>query len=240
MLWRRGLKRTLVRTVIGLVIGFSALLLLTTRPGDRSIYPPATDGIEVLVLDNGFHSDLVIATPHLIEAARLAAAPRASQALARFAHYDHVMLGWGDLEFYANPTEFSWRWAGVAARAAFGANGPTAVHIAALRGDPRVRFPHDRMVRLHVSEEGLVRLVGRLETSISKSAPLRPGVYGDASAFFPSATQFHIFRVCNHWSADLLDAAGVPTQALLAGLPDAFIADLIWRGGGEIVSAPGA
>jgi len=35
--------------------------------------------------------------------------------------------------------------------------------------------------------------------------------------------------VCNHWVADLLDAAGVPTAPILATLPSGLLLDLKWR-----------
>jgi hypothetical protein len=36
-------------------------------------------------------------------------------------------------------------------------------------------------------------------------------------------------RLCNHWLADLLDAAGVPTAPVVATLPPGLLADLRWR-----------
>ena len=51
------------------------------------------------------------------------------------------------------------------------------------------------------------------------------------SLFFRANGTFHLFRVCNHWIADLLDAAGVPTAPLLATLPSGLLLDLKWRSG---------
>jgi hypothetical protein len=47
-----------------------------------------------------------------------------------------------------------------------------------------------------------------------------------------------MFNVCNHWIANLLDAAGVPTAPVLATLPFGLLLDLEWRSG--LVRLPGA
>ena len=59
---------------------------------------------------------------------------------------------------------------------------------------------------------------------------LGPGLYGP-SLFYKAKGHFNLFRVCNHWIADLLDAAGVPTTPSLALLPAGLLADLTWRSG---------
>ena len=59
---------------------------------------------------------------------------------------------------------------------------------------------------------------------------LGPGLYGP-SLFFRANGTFHIFNVCNHWLAGLLDAAGVPTAPVLATLPFGLLLDLEWRSG---------
>jgi hypothetical protein len=57
-----------------------------------------------------------------------------------------------------------------------------------------------------------------------------PGLYGP-SRFYRARGTFNIFHVCNHWLADLLDAAGVPTAPVLATLPSGLFLDLQWRAG---------
>ncbi len=234
---RRALRRA--AAVVGaMVAGVAALLLLTMRFADARLYPAAGPSVIVFVADNGFHSDLVIPVRDLAAAADTLDAPRVRGVLARFKGLDFVMLGWGDLQFYTGPATVDLHQAGVGVLAALGLNGAGAVHVAGFTGDPRLRLATRRMVRLRLSRQGVSRLVMRLEATISDSTPLRAGVYGDASAFFPSGRRFHLFNLCNHWTAELLDAAGVATHALLAGAPDALIGDLVWRAGGEVIALP--
>ena len=63
------------------------------------------------------------------------------------------------------------------------------------------------------------------------------GLYG-ASLFYPANGHFSIFKVCNHWIADLLGAAGLPVAPVLATLPSGLILDLRWRAGIAPTSSP--
>ena len=49
--------------------------------------------------------------------------------------------------------------------------------------------------------------------------------------FYRAVGTFNLFRVCNHWIADLLDAAGVPTAPVLATWPQGLLWDLTTRAG---------
>jgi len=57
---------------------------------------------------------------------------------------------------------------------------------------------------------------------------LGPGLYGP-SLFYRAIGDFHFLHVCNHWVADVLDAAGVPTSPVLAILPQGLFLDLSMR-----------
>jgi hypothetical protein len=115
------------------------------------------------------------------------------------------------------------------------------VHVVGLAQHPRVSFPHSEIVRLQLGEAGFARLLGKLDATFAPGeggaiADARgAGLYG-ASLFYRAAGAFHLFNLCNHWIADLLDAAGVPTARLLATLPSGLLTDLAWRAGAEQVA----
>jgi len=101
--------------------------------------------------------------------------------------------------------------------------------------DPRAAFPNSDLVRLDLGEAGFARLANKLDTSFVRGegglpVDLGPGLYG-TSLFFRANGAFHLFNVCNHWIANLLDAAGVPTAPVLATLPFGLLLDLEWRSG---------
>jgi hypothetical protein len=116
------------------------------------------------------------------------------------------------------------------------------LHVVGVNADPRASFGHSDLVRLELSAAGFARLADKLDASFARApGGLRPielgrGLYG-TSLFFRANGTFHIFNVCNHWVADLLDAAGVPTAPVIATLPDGLLLDLAWRSGRERMPA---
>ncbi|MBF9234096.1 DUF2459 domain-containing protein [Microvirga alba] len=79
-----------------LLFGFLAAIILTARPGDPALFPAGEDGIDVLLVGNGYHAGLAIPL-----------APLAAVA-TRFRQFDWIEVGWGDADFYrATPTAAS-------------------------------------------------------------------------------------------------------------------------------------
>src|SRR5262249_35978966 len=132
----------------------------------------------------------------------------------------------------------------LALRALLRPGNPSVLHVVGISGDPRAVFVHSEVVRLELSAAGFDRLADKLDASIAREAngappePLGPGLYG-TSLFFRANGAFHLFNVCNHWVADLLDAAGVPTAPVLATLPPGLLLDLEWRAGLAPLPKPG-
>jgi len=95
-------------------------------------------------------------------------------------------------------------------------------------------FPLSDLVRIDLGAEGFERLAEMLDVTFARGPDglrpeeVGPGLYG-ASLFFRANGAFHLFSVCNHWIARLLDAAGVPTAPVLATLPFGLLLDLEWR-----------
>jgi hypothetical protein len=115
----------------------------------------------------------------------------------------------------------------------FAPGNPSVLHVVGLADHPRAFFPHADMVRLELSESGLEHLLARLEVTFAPEAwreDLGRGLYGP-SLFYRAVGAFHIFNDCNHWVADLLDAAGVPTAPVPATVPAGLLFDLTWRAG---------
>jgi hypothetical protein len=98
------------------------------------------------------------------------------------------------------------------------------------------------MAVLSVSEAGFDRLAAMLDRTFARTGrdggieELGAGLYGP-SLFYRAVGTFSILRVCNHWIADLLDAAGVPTAPVLATLPQGLLWDLSWRAGAQRLPA---
>lgn len=195
----------------------SALAVLTwTRPGAPS--SPTTDApVTVQVLDNGFHTDLV--APRRALEAR--GGPLA-QAVRSLAPGEWVVIGWGDATFYVDQSPISDRLPD-GARAFFRPGNPSVVMLDPEPRDPGRRYPPTGRVALRLKPEAFDRLAARIEAAfdLSSGAPriaaVRPG---DDARFFAGRESFSILHLCNHWTADVLNAGGVtirPARSVFSG-----------------------
>ena len=225
---------------LGLAIAaalLAASALATARRGDRTLWPPApgTLPIEILVVSHGYHAGIILPRAALAEAASRQGLAALGTLAARFAGFDRLEFGWGDEGFYREvPTAQSLTVA-LALRALFRPGNPSVLHVVGVGADPRAAFPNSDLVRLDLGEAGFGRLADKLDASFARGegglpVDLGPGLYG-TSLFFRANGAFHLFNVCNHWLAGLLDAAGVPTAPVPATLPYGLLLDLEWRSG---------
>lgn len=229
-----------------LLVGLAALIVLTLlltvvfpRNGDRKLWPPKSGDVltEIYVVSHGYHAGVVIDRAALARAASEQGHRSLIAISQRFASYRWLEIGWGDQGFYTSVPDTASITAGLALRALFMPRNPSVLHVVGLTGDPRAVFPNSDMVRVELSDAGLARMLDRLEVSFVRNKDnalddLGPGLYG-ASRFFRGAEHFNIFRVCNHWVARLLSAAGVPVSQVSATLPLGLLLDLRWRSGLE-------
>jgi uncharacterized protein (TIGR02117 family) len=234
---------------IGLCFVIFAIVLieavaLTKRPGDPKLYPPpaGAPGVEVFVVSHGYHAGIVVPRARTADVARANLDRNLHAVATRFAAYSWLEVGWGDEGFYTSVPTMDSLTIPMALRALFRPGNPSVVHVVGLAEHPRTIFPTSDIVRLQLSEAGFARLMDRLDATFAAGEddgtvdPLGPGLYGP-SLFYRAVGTFHLFNVCNHWIANVLDAAGVPTAPLLATLPFGLLFDLKRRAAAEPVTA---
>ncbi|TGD97949.1 DUF2459 domain-containing protein [Methylobacterium nonmethylotrophicum] len=238
---RRGLR--LARLAAALLLSLAASILLagwlTARPGDPALYPPApgTATVTVRLVANAWHSGLLLPRDDLARAAAEAGAGALIAVTERFGAYPALEIGWGDAGFYRSvPTldALDWR---LALRALFTPGGrPAVLHVVGVAAEPEAAFPGARIVRLRLSPEGFRRLAAALGRSFAlrDGHPVEagPGLYGP-SLFYAAEGRFSLLTVCNHWSAGLLNAAGLPVTPLLDTLPRGLALDLARHAGAD-------
>lgn len=197
----------------------TAIVLLLLSQGCcgpvTSLYPPKPDqpAKTVYVYNNHWHTGFVLAVDDLPPAAR--------KLLSRFAHDEFVEIGWGDEGFYRAPHATS----GLALRAAFFSSG-SVLHIVAVNPTPAVFYSvYDvDLYRLRLTSAGYQRLIDNLCATFrtdgaGQAIDLGPGLYGD-SRFYKARGHYSLFHTCNHWTADMLRAAGFPITPVYAGIAD--------------------
>jgi uncharacterized protein (TIGR02117 family) len=223
---------------LGVVVAMLVVAAVATmRSGDASLYPsrPGTPGVEVFVVTNLYHSSLIVPRAALAEAARRRSLPALAAVTARFAPYEWLEFGWGDEGFYTRVPTTAELTTALALRALFRPGNPSVLHVVGFSEPPRAAYPQAGMVALTLSEDGFERLAAMLDATFARKGSggveeMGGGLYGH-SLFYRAVGTFNVLRVCNHWIADLLAAAGVPTAPVLATMPQGLLWDLTWRAG---------
>jgi hypothetical protein len=219
----------LFRSLFGLLVFFLIVATLATAKGaDPRLYPPAPNGkITLFLVDNGFHTDLVFPRAVLI-----AHGGPLAQATALTTTDPWVMVGWGDEKFYEARDGLSFARALDGLRALFAPGNRSVVH---LEGDPWYP-PQAWRTGLHpivVSSAGLAAMLARIDRSFAPGPggqPLRSPVHRDHDEmFFASGESFSLFHICNHWTAQALNAAGLPVTPVIDTMPAGLVLDLKLR-----------
>jgi uncharacterized protein (TIGR02117 family) len=219
------------------------------RPGDPALFPvrPGDTGIDVTIVSHGYHSGLALRRDDLMRAAEVKELPALQEVLGRFKAYEYLEFGWGDDGFYhrvRTVSDLQWT---EAARALLMPNNPSVMHVVGLMETPRSVFPKAEIVVIAVSEPGFAKLAYALNASFacdedeggkSHTVELGAGLYGP-SLFYKATGHFNLLHVCNHWVAHLLEAAGVPTNPVLATLPQGLFYDLALRAGSRELPSAG-
>lgn len=199
---RRGL-------ILAVVLGVSAALLTWTTPGRSTPSDPGAERIAAYLLDNGFHTDLVVP-----RAALMRRGGPLARAVAELAPGDWIVIGWGDAKFYVDQSPMGSRLPD-GARAFFRPGNPSVLMLDPEVEDPRTRYAADGRAALILTRAAFDRMADRIEGSLDLSgggpriAAVRPG---DDARFFASRETFSILHLCNHWSAQVLNAAGLPIR----------------------------
>ncbi|KMO43716.1 hypothetical protein VQ03_07150 [Methylobacterium tarhaniae] len=221
--------------VVTLFVTLVLTAWLTARPGSPSLYPPAPgeETVTVRLVAGPWHSGLLLPRDTLARAAEEAGAGALLEVTGRFRAYPALEVGWGDAGFYrAVPTLQSLDWR-LALRALFTPGGrPAVLHVVGVAAEPGAAFPEAEIVTLQLSQAGFRRLAAALAQSFTRRdghpVVLGPGLYGP-SLFYEAQGRFGLLHVCNHWSAGLLNEAGLPVTPLLDTLPRGLALDLAWR-----------
>jgi uncharacterized protein (TIGR02117 family) len=214
------------KVLLGLVVLYIALALITLRHGDKAFYPAQADGIPIYVINNGFHTDIALPADLVMKRGGVLA-----EAGRRAGSGNWLVYGWGDAGFYT-AKGLSFARAVDALRALFMPGNPSVIRVFSLNASPDRAFADPIASVAIVSPQGFEAMARHIEASftLESGAPVAVDVPME-EVFFLSHEHFSIFRVCNNWTSDQLAAAGLPTAPMIDGNALLFNLDLHWRGG---------
>ena len=211
--WLRWLRRWIVRTfgigLMSVLIFVAAAWILGNTPVNRSFqHAGAKDGIDILVINNGVHADLVI--PIDETAFRWSDRFRSDDFRSFDTRYRYAVFGWGNRQFYME-TE-TWDDLKISnVLFAFVGLGDTVVHVD-LAEDLNWFSKSSRKIRL--SPEQFKRLSQYLLSSFKTQSngaliPIPDRHYRETDAFYEGTGHYNLFRTCNVWAGGGLAKAGV-------------------------------
>ena len=223
---RRRCRRLRLSPLAGVVLlGLFLAALATARPGDARLWPArAGEGQSVYLVDNGFHTDLALPAQAL-------ASHLAGRAAAAVTRRPWVLVGYGDRRFFIEQG-MSPRRAADGLRSLFWPGNAAALRFDGLAASPDSLYA-DGVRRITVSPAGLEAIAAKIDASLARDgagAPIPVPAPAEADSGFFAATQpFSLIHLCNHWTAELLNAAGLPTTPVLDVLPQGLKLDLAVR-----------
>jgi len=219
---------------VAVVLAIAALTIFTARPADPDIYPvaPGQAAAPAFLVDNGFHSDLVLPRDRLAGSGGPSA--RAASGLPPG---PWISIGWGDERFYKESGVSLHRLADAMRCLFWPDNRQTVVRMEALPASPDRLYRASSVTRLKLSDAGFRRMIRRLDRSFLtvSGAPLTtaPSPLDPSGVYFRSKERINLLHLCNHWTADLLHAAGLPTTPVLDTATFGLKLDLKLRAGVE-------
>lgn len=223
---RKGLpKRRLWKYLLALLGLLVAATILTARPGNRAFYPGGSDAVIIYVVNHGYHTELALPAERIEARGGLLAEASRSAGGAPW-----IAFGWGD-ESYFIGTGLSPERVADGLRALFRPANPSVILVSGIDRRPDAAYAGAEIAQVALSPAGFEALARSIEASFEEQAGKpAPAIVADArGVFFPSREHFSILRLCNHWTADQLSAAGLPTTPMLDGISPLLALDLRLR-----------
>jgi len=193
---------------LAIALFISVAILLGNTPINTDFQDAGADGIEILVLNNGIHADLVLP----IDEKRFRWLDHFKETDFREmdSRHRYAIFGWGDRQFYME----SRTWDDLKLSnvlKAFAGLGTTVVHVS-LTED--LNWPKDRSRSIRITPEQFERLslylLDTFERKESGALVLIPDAgYHNQDAFYEAKGHYHLLRTCNVWAGSALAQAGI-------------------------------
>ncbi|MDP6707300.1 MAG: TIGR02117 family protein [Alphaproteobacteria bacterium] len=207
------------------VLYVAAALVLSRIPVNAD-FVPVEIGVQIGVIDNGAHTDLILPVDAAGIDWRRRFPPTAFPGLRNASWASrYLSIGWGHREFYLTTPTWAETRPWTALKAILGLGG-TVLRVSYWPSRPGGRG----VVWVGISEAAYLRLAAYVEGSLTRDGAGRAiavmgAGYRSNDAFFLAEGRFGPFNTCNEWSRQALAQAGVRT-ALWSPLPGPLLEQL--------------
>jgi uncharacterized protein (TIGR02117 family) len=156
---------------------------------------------KVFVVHDNWHSAIVVRTADL--------SAEILPEIKDFPGADYLEFSWGDRDYFPHPAPG----VGLTLKAAFWSSG-SILHVVGVRGSPADSYPNAEIITIALPAARFNRLMRFVSGTFSRFHPdtageALPGLSPNAR-FYLAQGNFSIFRTCNTWVAEALQAAELP------------------------------
>lgn len=202
----KRLLRSLVRTVLRMLLVFVAIILIGLIPVNNDFLESA-DGVEVFVTSNPVHAEIVMPIESSIVNWRDEFS--ADCFPDETSHATHLAIGWGDRGFFLKTPTWAELKVSVAANALF-LPSETCLH-ATMKTSVA---PSENTRAVRISEQQYTLLVEYIKAAFrrdetGKVLQIAEEHYSWNDAFFESHGTYHFLNTCNSWVGRALQKTGV-------------------------------
>lgn len=168
--------------------------------------PKIGDGVEVFIVSNGVHTDIVVPSQHLLMNWNSFLGDTKS------INSEYTAFGWGDKGFYLNTPNWGDLKFSTAFRAMFWKSA-TAMHVTYY---PSKLKEKSSVKKIRISEEQYETLIHYIQKSFvlhsNKPLLIKDETYeGLPNSFFEAQGSYHFLKTCNEWTRMGLTESGIKT-----------------------------
>ncbi len=199
---------------IGLVVLYVLFaLLFSAIPVNKDFRETKTSGIDIYILSNGVHIDLVLPIRRMLHTRNRykdwSDVIPSYHTISNDSLMKYIAFGWGDKNFYLEtPT-----WADLKFSTAFNAVfflSTSAMHVTFYRS----MSENEYCKKISISDEQYERLVRYIESSFQKTGEgdfilIKNLSYGNDDCFYDAKGTFNLFYTCNTWTNEGLKQSGL-------------------------------
>lgn len=190
--------------IVLLIIYFLSAIILS-RITINSNNETLLKGIDIYLISNGFHSDIVV--PIKTEEMDWSEIIKYEHTLSNDSSFKFIAFGWGDRKFYLETPTWSHLKYDVAFQALFFLNR-SAIHATFFRD----MFESESCIKISISSENYRNLVAYVIGELmfdenGKVLQIKNLQYDDNDSFYEAKGSFTLFYTCNTWVNDALKSA---------------------------------
>lgn len=191
-------------------IGYFVLMLMVSCiPYNKDFKSSDTNAVEIYILSNGVHTDLVMPLKNELKDWTEIVEPNKTK--SQDSTFQYVSFGWGDKGFYLETPTWADLKTSTALKAMFFIN-TTAMHVSFYKNLKE----SEHCKKICISKQHYDLLVQYISKSFklnnAKTLLIEGASYGDNDIFYDAKGTYSMFYTCNSWANEGLKDAGLKSS----------------------------